>query len=52
VDNCLLWEGLYTGAGQNVRSPTPEEEGAAEIMCDELTTAPIPCPPALCRGRR
>ncbi|KAK4807108.1 hypothetical protein QYF61_018449 [Mycteria americana] len=27
-------------------SPPPEEEGAAETMCDELTTTPIPHPPA------
>ena len=28
---------------KSVRSPCPEEEGAAETMCDELTTTPIPC---------
>ena len=38
--------------GQSVRSPPPEEEGAAETTCDELTTAPIPHPPALLGGRR
>jgi len=32
--------------GQRVRSPPPEEEGEAEAACDELTTTPIPCPPA------
>jgi len=26
--------------GQSVRSPPPEEEGAVETMCDELTTIP------------
>ncbi|GAB0209698.1 hypothetical protein GRJ2_003435500 [Grus japonensis] len=31
--------------GKNVRSPPPEEEGAAETKCDELTTTPIPHPP-------
>ena len=31
--------------GKSVRSPPPEEEGAAETMCDELTTTPLPCPP-------
>jgi len=36
--------------GQSVRSPPPEEEGAAETTCDELTATPIPCPPALLRG--
>ncbi|GAB0181865.1 acid sphingomyelinase-like phosphodiesterase 3b [Grus japonensis] len=30
--------------GQSVRSPPPEEEGAAETPCDELTTTPIPHP--------
>ena len=38
--------------GKSVRSPPPEEEGAAETTCDELTAAPIPCPPALRVGRR
>ena len=35
---------------QSVRSPAPEEEGAAETMCDELTVTPIPRPPALLGG--
>jgi len=35
-----------------VRSPPPEEEGVAETTCDELTTTPIPHPPALLGGRR
>jgi len=30
---------------------SPEEEGVAK-MCDELTTTPIPYPPAPLRGRR
>jgi len=38
--------------GQSVRSLHPEEEGAAETTCDELTTAPIPRPPAPLGGRR
>jgi len=38
--------------GQRVRLLPPEEKGAAETTCDELTTAPIPRPPALLRGRR
>jgi len=38
--------------GQSVRSPPPEEEGAAETTCDELTVTPIPHPPALLGGRR
>jgi len=29
-----------------VRNPPPEEEGAAEKMCDELTTTPISLPSA------
>ena len=33
-----------------MRSPPPEEEGAAETMCDELTTTPIPHPPVLLWG--
>jgi len=33
--------------GKSVRSPPPEAEGVAETMCDELTTTPILCPPAL-----
>ena len=37
---------------KSVRSPPPEEEGAAETMCDELTITPIPHPPALLGGRR
>jgi len=36
---------------QNVRSPPPEEDGVAETTCDELTTAPIPQPPAPLRKR-
>jgi len=35
-----------------VRSPPPEEEGAAETTCDELTVTPIPRPPAPLGGRR
>uniref|UniRef100_A0A8C0C1L8 Amyloid beta precursor protein binding family A member 1 n=1 Tax=Buteo japonicus TaxID=224669 RepID=A0A8C0C1L8_9AVES len=33
-----------------VMSPPPEEEGAAETTCGELTATPIPCPPALLVG--
>ena len=33
------WEGPCAGAGEE-----GEEEGAAETMCDELTTTPIPHP--------
>jgi len=38
--------------GNSVRSPPPEEEGAAETTCDELTITPIPCPSVPLRGRR
>jgi len=38
--------------GQSVRSPPPEEEGAAETKCDELTATPIPHPLALPVGRQ
>jgi len=38
--------------GQSVRSPPPEEEGAAETRCDELTATPIPHRPAPLGGRR
>jgi len=41
MEDCLPWEGPHTGAGAEC-----EEEGVAETMCDELTTAPIPHPPA------
>ena len=36
--------------GKSVRSPPPEEEGAAETRCDELTTTLIPHPPVLISG--
>jgi len=38
---------------KSVRIPPPEEEGAAETTCDELTVTPIPRPPAMldARGR-
>ena len=38
--------------GQSQRSPPPQEEGAAETRCDELTATPIPHPPAPLGGRR
>jgi len=42
-----LWEGPHTGAGAEC-----EEEGAAEMRGDELTTAPSPCPLAPLSRRR
>jgi len=47
VEDSLPWEGPHTGAGEEC-----EKEGAAETTCDELTTTPVPCPPALLGGRR
>ncbi|GAB0186401.1 hypothetical protein GRJ2_001105400 [Grus japonensis] len=38
--------------GKRARSHPPEEEGAAETTCDELTTTPIPHPPVPLWGRR
>ena len=35
---------------KSVRGPPPEEEGATETMCDELTVTPIPHPPVLLAG--
>ena len=35
-----------------MRSLPPEEEGAADTTCDELTVTPIPRPPAPLGGRR
>jgi len=45
--NCLLWEEPDVGA-----EAEHEEEGAAEPMCDGLTTTPIPCPLAPLVGSR
>jgi len=38
--------------GRSVRSPLPEEEGAAEKKCDELTATPIRHTSVPLRGRR
>jgi len=38
--------------GKSMRSPPPEEEGAAETTCDELTITTIPYPPVPLGGRR
>jgi len=35
-----------------VEESSPEEEGAAEVTCDELTITTIPCPHAPLRARR
>ena len=47
VEDSLPWVGAQAGAGEEC-----EEEEAAETTCDEMTTTPIPHPPALLRGRR
>jgi len=39
MEECLPWDGPYSGAGEEC-----EEEGAAETTCDELTTTPFPVP--------
>ena len=61
VKNCSPWEGLTTVCrgrdptleqGKSVRSPPPEEEGAAETTWDELTATHIPRLPAPLGGRR
>jgi len=36
--------------GKSVRCPPPQEEGAADTTCDELTVTPIPHPPVPLRG--
>lgn len=38
--------------GESVRGAPTEKEGATEITCDELITAPVPCPAELLEGRR
>jgi len=38
--------------GQSVRSPPPEEEGAAETAHHELTITPIHCPSEPLGGKR
>lgn len=43
VGPSLLWRDPSLEQAKRVRSPPPEEEGAAETKCDELTAAPFPC---------
>jgi len=52
MEDCLLRVGPHAGTEESVRSPPPEEEGAAEKKCDELIAAPLPHPPVLLWGRR
>ncbi|KAK4817118.1 hypothetical protein QYF61_027981 [Mycteria americana] len=37
VEDCLPWVGPHAGAGEECEESSPEEEGAAERTCDELT---------------
>jgi len=52
TEDFLPWEGPHAGVGEECEESSPEEEAAAETMCDELTTVPTPCPPVLLGGRR
>jgi len=45
----MRWD-LTLELGKSVRSPPPEEQGAAETTCDELTITPILRPPARSGG--
>lgn len=39
-------EGPALEQGRSMKSPPPEDKGAAETMCHELTTTPISRSPA------
>lgn len=39
MEDCFPWEGYTLEQGKSVRSFPPEQEGAAETMCDGLTLA-------------
>lgn len=39
MKNCILWEKAHARVGEG-----HQEEGMAEMMCDELTTTSIPHP--------
>jgi len=52
MENCLPWERSHAGAGEECEESSPEEEGAAETTCDELTTTPIPSGPVPLWGRK
>lgn len=43
--DCVLWQEPHAGAGEEW-----DEEGAAEMKCYEVTTTPIPHPPAPAGG--
>lgn len=41
MQGCLSWDRPHPGAGEGYEESFPVEEGVAEIVCDELTSAPI-----------
>ncbi|GAB0181374.1 AN1-type zinc finger protein 5-like [Grus japonensis] len=52
VGRTHVGEGPHAGAGEECEEPYPDEQGAAETPCDELTTTPIPQTTVLLVGRR
>lgn len=48
MEDCLLWEGPMLEQEKSVKSTPPNEKGAAETTCDELSAAAISIP--LCQG--
>jgi len=42
MKDCLPWEQPHVGGGTECEESSPEEEEAAETMCDELTAIPFP----------
>lgn len=47
MEDCFPWEGSHAGAGEE-----REKEEAAEVKCDELTTAPLIPHLPVTEGRR
>jgi len=52
MEGCLPWEGPHAGAEEECEESSPEEEGAVETTCDELTTTPVPHSPSPCTAGR
>jgi len=52
MEDCLPWEGPHAGAGTEGEESFPQGGRSGRDNADGLTTAPIPCPPALLGGRR
>lgn len=50
MEDCLPWERPHTGAGVEGEESSPEEEGEAKTMCDELTAIAFSIP--LCQWGR